>query len=96
MKDGESGEPDRAETHWVEWKFMLKDRKKAIQTITNNQQSGLQQLSQQHCVLDRDHCEWQMQGERGGERYKQQKRCEKRCNDVRKVATKNNMTRRQD
>jgi hypothetical protein len=28
MKDGESGEPDRAETHWVEWKFILKDRKK--------------------------------------------------------------------
>ena len=95
MKDGESGEPDSVETHLVEWKFILKDRKKAIQTITNNQQSGLQQLSQQHCILDRDHREWQMQGERGGERYEQRERCEKGCNDVRNVATRNSTTRRQ-
>ena len=40
-------------------------------------------------VLDRDHREWQMQRERGGERDKSSKR------DVRKVATGNNTTRRQ-
>ena len=46
-------------------------------------------------VLDRDHREWQMQGERGGERYEQRERCEKGCNDVRNVATRNSTTRRQ-
>ena len=39
-KDQES-EPGQDRYQWVEWKFG-KDRKKAIQTPTNNQQNGIQ------------------------------------------------------